>query len=60
MEAKQTVEQSFRESLKDVTAVVQKLAPHCPSFDDLLGMMELALTNDGMLNVLMKIVTEKK
>lgn len=53
---KLTVEQSFRESLKDVVAVVQKLAPHCNGFDDLIGMVELAINNDGQLHLLMNTV----
>lgn len=47
-------EEGFREALKDVVAVVEKLAPYCQSFDDLVSMVKLAVENDGQLRLLMK------
>lgn len=49
----QQIEDSFRESLKDMIVVVRKLAPHCKNLEDLLGMAQLATTNQGQLRFLM-------
>ena len=50
---------SFRESLKDLIVIVEKLAPYCQNIEDLVGMAQLALDNDGQLRLLMKQVTSK-
>lgn len=49
-------QESFRSSLEDLVAIAGALAPLCDSVADLVGMIELALTNDGQLNVLMTLV----
>ena len=46
-------EDQFRDSLKDVIAVVEVLTPFCKSVDDLIGVCRLALSNDGQLALLM-------
>lgn len=55
-EEKPTVEDSFRDTLQDVIVVVKKLAPCCRSVNDLIGMAELAMQNDGQLFLLMEKV----
>lgn len=60
MPDKPDVVESFRESLKDVIPVIEKLAPHCTGFDDLLGMVNLALENTAQARILLKIITETK
>ena len=52
-----TPEDDFRSALKDVIAIVKKLAPYCTSVDDLIGMAELGLENSGQLALLMDQVT---
>lgn len=51
---------SFRESLKDVVTIAEKLAPYCQTIDDLVSMANLALENDGQLKLLMSIVASKR
>lgn len=51
-----TPEEAFRSSLEDVVVLVGKLAPLCKSFKELVGMCELALTNDAQLRLLMNTV----
>jgi hypothetical protein len=58
-ENKMTPEESFRESLKDVIVVAQMLASHCQTIEELIGMAELALENDGQLRLLMTTVMKK-
>jgi hypothetical protein len=52
-----TPEESFRQALQDVIAIVRKLSPHCKNVNELVGMAELALENDGQLALLMNQVT---
>lgn len=51
---------SFREDLPGVLLVVQTLAPLCDKTSDLIEMVELALKNDGQLNLLMTLMQKKK
>lgn len=50
------VDEQFRDNLRDVDAVVRKLAPLCRDVNDLLGMIGLALVNDGQLALLLREV----
>lgn len=50
----------FRSSLTDLITITQKLIPHCDSLEDMRGMVELALTNDGQLKLLMNLIVSKK
>ncbi len=52
-----STEDAFRESLKDVVAFAQKVSSCCKTVEDLIGMAELALTNDGQLQLLMEKIT---
>jgi hypothetical protein len=52
----ETVEDRFRSTLRDVVEVIKKLAPECGSVDDLVGMCELAMKNDGQLRLLLNMV----
>ena len=56
----QTVRDAFRSSLEDSVAILRKLAPHCGSVDELIGMLELACHNDGQLGLLMREITPVK
>ncbi len=47
----------FKDGLQDAIAIVTKLAPICDNFKDLVGMCELALSNDAQAKLLMKIVS---
>jgi hypothetical protein len=50
---KVSVEDKFRESLRDAGTVIHKLSNICVTFDEALGMIHLALENDGQLRLLM-------
>ena len=58
MAEKQDVEAGFRSALEDVIPIVQKLAPVCRTVDELLGVIETALSNDAQLRILMQIVAK--
>ncbi len=46
-------EDRYRSAVQDAAVVIRKLAPKCKSLDDLVGMLELAASNDGQLALLM-------
>lgn len=54
------VEAAFRSSLGDVAAIAEKLAPHCRTVEEMVGMIQLAIDNDGQLRLLMDTVTAPK
>ena len=51
-----SVEEGFRESLKDFVTVSKALSPICHSTDELIQIVELALENDGQLKIIMGMV----
>ncbi len=53
------VEEQFRESLRDVVLVGEKLASHCGSVDEFLGVCKLALDNDGQLRLLYSLMASQ-
>lgn len=59
-ETKQDPTASFRESLKDLIIIVEKLAPYCQSLEDLVGVASLALENDGQAKMIMMLVAGKR
>lgn len=59
MAERQSQEEAFRSSLEDVLEVASKLSSHCNSVEDLIGVVQLALANDGQLRLLMATVTAK-
>jgi hypothetical protein len=48
--------EQFRGCLEDMVAVVDKVRTTCESTEDLLGVMKLALTNEGQLKLLYREV----
>lgn len=46
-------EEQFRLALDDAVAILRKLAPLCGSVEELVGVAELAMTNDAQLRLLM-------
>ena len=56
--ATEETEASFRSSLEDVVTITEKLSPYCRTVEDLLGMVRLALENDGQLHLLMGLVAQ--
>lgn len=56
-DAEPTAEDRFRSALEDAVMILKKLAPKFGSVSDMAASMELALTNDGQLQLLMDIVT---
>lgn len=47
------LEASFRESLKDLAAIGERLAPLCGSANELIELAQLGARNDGQLRLLM-------
>ena len=58
-DTKPSVEESFKESLEDVKAVVEKMLETAPTTEDLLAQIHLALENDHHLRLLMAYVLQK-
>lgn len=54
---KAELEKGFRESLKDVLAVIDRLGPHCETFADLLAIVQRGVDDDAQLRFLMSLVT---
>jgi hypothetical protein len=46
-------EDKFRDALKDVLVIAKRLAPHCRTTEELIGVLDHALQNDGQLRLLM-------
>lgn len=54
-----SAEEGFKSSLEDVVAVASKLAPFCRTVEEMIGMAQLALENEGQLRLLMIMVTKR-
>lgn len=52
-------EDAFRESLKDVVAVLSKLSAHCRTVEEIASMCQLATENDGQLRLLLMLMTQQ-
>ena len=52
-----TLEDQFRDNIRDMLAVLECFAPICKTPDDLVGMLKLALVNDGQLQLLLNKLT---
>lgn len=52
--------EEFKESLSGVVVLTQALKPFCQSLDEVVEMASLALSNEGQLKLLMKLVSGKK
>ena len=52
-------EESIREGLLDVVAVVKVLSPYCQTVSDLAEMVELAITNDAQFRLFLKLMKEQ-
>jgi hypothetical protein len=48
----------FRDALKDSIVLIEKLAPLCSNVEELVGLMRLAMSNDGQCTLLMKVVQQ--
>lgn len=59
-EVKPTVEEAFRSTLEDVALIATKLSPYCSETKDLVGMIQLALENDGQLKLLINLVSAQQ
>lgn len=60
MPEKPPTAEQVRASLEDTLLLVDRLAPLCKDFDDLVGILTLALTNDAQLKILMDRVYKIK
>lgn len=57
---KVSVEQSFRDDLESVIAVVNGLKKVCSSLEELQDMLTLALQNDGQCRALILLVSQSQ
>ena len=55
-----TLEDGFRAALEDVVKVLEGFAPHCGTFEELVGICRLALKNDGQLKLMMDHLTKER
>ena len=53
------VEAGFKESLKDVATIIERLSPHCKTVPDLFDTVKLALENDTHFQLVLSIVSAK-
>lgn len=53
------LESSFRESLGEVAAILEKIAPFCQTTEDAIGLIKLGTSNDAQLRLLMAQMTSK-
>lgn len=66
VEQKTSTEDPFRESLKDAAVVVERLAPLCSSFEEMVQIIRLAVgtddlpANDAQLRLIIKAVSGAK
>lgn len=51
---------AFRDALEATRDIAHALSPYCTTTADLIGMIELAMSNDGQLQMLMEKVTTPK
>ena len=56
---KKTDTESIQDTLKDVIVVVEKLAPFCSNFEELVSIVKEALNNGGQARLLLKVMTGK-
>lgn len=49
---RQEIEDSFKKSLEDLIPIAERLAPYCEKVSDLVGIIELALSNQGQLRLI--------
>lgn len=52
--------EGFRESLKDLAVVLERLAPHCDTVEDLVASVQHALESDVHLALVMSVCTKKR
>lgn len=52
--------ETFKAAIEDAVTVIEKLADHCDTPDEMLGMLRLALENSGQFDLLMKTVLGTK
>lgn len=55
--AEATLEEQFRDNLRDLIVILERFAPLCKTPDDLVGMLRLAINNDGQLALMLKELT---
>ena len=57
---KQPSSEDYREVLKDVATIVERLGPLAGSFDNLVRILQLAQDDDAQLAFVMAVMTNKK
>lgn len=60
MAEKTDLVEGFKESLKDLAVVLERLAPHCDTVEDLIATVKHALESDVHLALVMSVVSKKR
>lgn len=60
MKKTNSVNDAFRSSLQDVVVILKEFEDDCCSTRELIELMELALTNESQLNIIMKRLNHDK
>ena len=55
-DVKLSQEDELREGLKDVLIILEKIAPKCSNFQELSEILNVALSNDGQLRMLLTLI----
>lgn len=58
--SQEQVEEQFRDALKDLVTIGEKLAPWCRTTAELVDVAKLAVDNDGQLRMLLAMTTSGK
>lgn len=56
----QSVQAGFRSSLEDFVVIAKALSSSCHSTNDLIQVVELAIENDGQLDILMTLTANRQ
>jgi len=57
---KQELVDGFKESLKDLAVILEKLVPHCETMDELIASIKHGLESDVHLSLIMSVVSKKR
>ena len=58
-EKQQPTIDDFRSSIEDLITIAEKLSPYCSSVEELVGLLQLALTNDAQLKMILQNLSQQ-
>lgn len=59
MADKQPSIEDFRSSIEDLVTIADKLSGFCNSVEELVGLLNLALTNDAQLKIIIQAISQQ-